>query len=63
MTALGDKLNRERASKNVESSESEKEENSDEEDAQAMARRENISLLDQHTELKKLAEGNVANNH
>lgn len=40
------------------SSDSEKDEDKDEEeDPQALARKENISLLDQHTELKRLAEG------
>jgi ATP-dependent RNA helicase DDX41 len=54
---LDDKLNKDKLTKNVESSDSEKEDNTDEEDAQAHARRENISLLDQHTELKRMAEG------
>ena len=35
-----------------------KEEAKKEEDAQEIARRKNISLLDQHDELKKVAEGN-----
>ena len=38
------------------SSENEKEDES--EDGQVWGRKSNISLLDQHTELKKLAEGN-----
>lgn len=38
------------------SSENEKDENDDEE-GQVWGRKSNISLLDQHTELKKLAEG------
>lgn len=43
-----------------ESSDSEKDEKSDEEeDPQALARKENISLLDQHTELKRIAEGDT----
>lgn len=34
-----------------------KEDEEEEEDAQELARKQNISLLDQHTELKKIAEG------
>ena len=34
-----------------------KDEEEEEEDAQEVARKKNISLLDQHTELKKIAEG------
>jgi len=59
LAKLGDRLHKDKASKNKDSSESEKDENSEnEEDAQALARKENISLLDQHTELKRIAEGN-----
>ena len=44
--------------KGNESSNSEEEQNSEEEeDPQALARKSNISLLDQHTELKRVAEG------
>lgn len=40
------------------SSDSDKDDKSEEdEDPQALARKENISLLDQHTELKRIAEG------
>lgn len=38
-------------------SSSENDTNDDEDDEQAWGRKNNISLLDQHTELKKLAEG------
>ncbi len=65
MTKLGIKLhsrrNKEKLEKEKESSDSEKDdENSEEEDAQAVARKANISLLDQHTELKRVAEGKPA---
>ena len=43
------------------SSENEKDEGEDE-DGQVWGRKSNISLLDQHTELKKLAEGRISNN-
>lgn len=35
----------------------------EENDGQVWGRKSNISLLDQHTELKKLAEGKVTINH
>jgi len=62
LTKLGVKLKSHKDSEQIEagkdSSDSEKEEgNSEEEDAQAIARKANISLLDQHTELKRIAEG------
>ena len=63
LTKLGIKLQNSKTKERIEkeeSSDSEKdEENSEEEDAQAIARKANISLLDQHTELKKMAEGKL----
>jgi ATP-dependent RNA helicase DDX41 len=58
LAKLGDRLTREKV-RMMDSSESEKDDDNseDEEDAQALARKENISLMDQHTELKRLAEG------
>lgn len=57
MTKLGAKIYQ--TKKAVESSDSEKDDEKDgDEDPQALARKENISLLDQHTELKRIAEGN-----
>jgi len=40
-------------------SSSENENENDDEDGQVWGRKSNISLLDQHTELKKMAEGNI----
>jgi len=58
LARLGDRLNRAKVAALAESSDEEKEDGEeDADDAQAMARKENISLLDQHTELKRLAEG------
>lgn len=58
LTKLGVKLNNTKSKgKEQESSDSEEENDSDDEDPQALARKSNISLLDQHTELKKIAEG------
>lgn len=42
-------------------SSSENEHEDEDEDGQVWGRKSNISLLDQHTELKKMAEGNLHN--
>jgi len=61
LAKLGSKLQASKKSKHHSSDSSDSEEKegygSNEDDAQALARKENISLLDQHTELKRIAEG------
>lgn len=60
LSKLGAKIYQTKKTVN-DSSDSEKDEKSeDEEDPQALARKENISLLDQHTELKRMAEGKIS---
>ena len=56
LSKLGIKLNTRKGGDKAESSDSGKDDDDDEEDAQALARKSNISLLDQHTELKRMAE-------
>ncbi|CAL8110828.1 unnamed protein product [Orchesella dallaii] len=57
LTKLGAKLyNSKKTNNDSSDSEKDEEKSGDEEDPQALARKENISLLDQHTELKRIAE-------
>lgn len=56
LTKLGIKLHTRREDNKAESSDSGRDDDDEEEDAQALARKSNISLLDQHTELKRIAE-------